>query len=296
LNEGELRDQENRPVALLIEDQPDLLRAKQNLFSISGFQPICVRTAAEALREFIATPAVDIIIADINLDVSNADDKSGVDVATTIRDMRRDVPIVAVSGRVDLLTEGECRPFSDTLVKGKSLSINDYFAKVDEWLGEAIAYRERRTECGRRAVAALDADDESHAIDYEVLREFLPGRRLTDDPQTGGGRVTPPDEVLRAAGWWLQLIQAGQTVRTDTAVDTRTQLAVPIWLRKDGADHLAVLHGYSFVSCRAAEPGAAVEQLLRIMAACHENRLQLYDDVNEGERRRLLGHLKAVFG
>ena len=289
---------ENRPVALLIEDRPELLRAKQNLFSVSGFQAICVRTAAEALREFVATPAVDIIIADVNLDVSNDRDKSGIDVAATIRQMRRDVPIVAVSGHVNSLKDGEREPFSDSLVKGTSLTIRDYDAKLEKWLGEAVAYRQRRTDSSRRAVAALEADEQSHTIDYEVLREFLPGRQSTEELDVSGPRVTAPDEVLRAAGWWLQLVQAGQRVRNDDASDARTLLEVPIWLRKDGAEHMAVLHGYSFVSCRAASAGAAVEQLLRIMASAarDEARLDVYEDVNPAERRRLLGHLKAVFG
>jgi CheY-like chemotaxis protein len=287
---------ENRPVALLIEDDANLLRAKQNLFNVSGFQAICVRTAAEALREFVATPAVDIIIADINLDITNDADKSGIDVATTIRQMRRDVPIVAVSGRVDSLDKAEREPFNDSLVKGKKLSILDYDAKLELWLDQAVAYRERRTASSKRAVVALEADHESHAIDYEVLREFLPGRQTTEESDDSGAHVAAPDEVLRAAGWWLQLVQAGQAVRSDDMNDARTLLAVPIWLRKDGAEHLAVLHGYSFVSCRAIDAGAAVEQLLRIMSACHEGRLDVYEDVNAGERRRLLGHLKAVFG
>src|SRR5687767_1688091 len=134
--------QDSCPVALILEDQPDLLKSRRNLFNVSGFQAICVRTAAEALREFIGTPAVDIIVADINLDTLNADDVSGVSVATTIRAMRPDVPIVAVSAKVDSLSSSQRQPFTDALVKGKKLNISDYNGKLEQWRDEAVAYRE----------------------------------------------------------------------------------------------------------------------------------------------------------
>jgi CheY-like chemotaxis protein len=282
----------NRPIALLVEDKPDLLKARRNLFNVSGFQAICVRTAAEALREFIATPAVDIIVADINLDPHDEHDVSGVDVAATIREMRPDVPIVAISGQFDSLSKAQTGLFTDSLVKGKSLSIPDYDAKLDKWRGDAIAYRERRTTSSKRALEALE-DGESHVIDYQVLREFLPGRKSTSESETPSTSVASADEVLRAAGWWLQLIQAGKTVGSDS---TSTRLAVLVWLRKDESDHLAVLHGYSFLACRAPEAGEAVERLLAIMAAYHSGRLHLGSAINEAERQRLARHLNAVFG
>ena len=281
----------NRPVALLVEDKPELLKAKQNLFNVSGFQAICVRTAAEALREFIATPAVDIVIADINLDSSNRWDVSGVDVAAAIHDMRPGVPIVAVSGQFDSLSQEQTRPFCDSLIKGKNLTLPDYNAKLEQWRDEAIAYRERRTNSSKRAVESLEVDLQVPAVDFEVLREFLPGRRTSKESRPRRSAVASPDEVLREAGWWLQLVQAGRTV----GAGTRTELAVLVWLRKEESDHVAVLHGFSFLSCRGEEPADAVEQLLKIMAAYNSGKMPPPPDVSEGERQRLLAHLEAVF-
>jgi CheY-like chemotaxis protein len=286
----------NRPVALLVEDKPELLKAKQNLFNVSGFQAICVRTAAEALREFIATPAVDIIVADLNLDSSNEQDLSGVDIAVTIREMRPDVPIVAVSGQIESLNAAQTQPFTDSLIKGKKLSLDDYDAMLTKWHEEAIAYRERRTTCSKRVVEALEAHSESPPVDYEVLREFLPGRQHTVEGQPRRACVTSPDEVLREAGWWLQLIQAGKTVGNGLkTASTRTQLAILVWLRKEDAEHVAVLHGFSFLSCKGPEPSEAVERLLKLMAAYHSGRMLLASDVNESERHRLLKHLNTIF-
>ena len=166
------------PVALLVEDKPELLKAKQNLFTVSGFQAICVRTAAEAMREFIATPAVDIIVADLNLDSANEQDLSGMEVAARIREMRPDVPIVAVSGQIDSLSTAQRQPFTDSLIKGKKLTLGDYDAMLEKWRSDAIAYRERRTSSSKRAVEALEARAEATPVDYEVLREFLPGRQI----------------------------------------------------------------------------------------------------------------------
>lgn len=284
------------PVALLVEDKPELLKAKQNLFTVSGFQAICVRTAAEALREFIATPAVDIIIADLNLDSANEHDLSGMDVAARIREMRPDVPIVGVSGQIDSLSTAQRQPFTDSLIKGKKLTLGDYDAMLEKWRGDAIAYRERRTSSSKRAVEALEARAEATPVDYEVLREFLPGRQSTIEPQARQNSVASPDEVLREAGWWLQLIQAGKTVGNGFTTSTRTQLAVLIWLRKDDSDHIAVLHGFSFLSCKGPEPAEAVERLLKLMAGYHAGKLPPATDVNESERRRLRTHLDAVFG
>jgi CheY-like chemotaxis protein len=279
---------DNCPVALILEDQPDLLKSRRNLFNVSGFQSICVRTAAEALREFIGTPAVDIIVADINLDTLNEDDVSGVSVATTIRAMRPDVPIVAVSAKVDSLSNTQRQPFTDSLVKGQRLTSRDYDGKLEQWRNEAVAYRERRSASSKRAIQALEADG-SRVIDYAVLREFLPGRQA-DTEQTSSASVPSADEVLRAAGWWLQLIQAGEAAGDNTP---STRLAVPVWVRKEETDHIAVLHGFSFLSSRATEAAEAVEQLLQLMAAFHSGRQPL--NVSNSERERLLSHLKAVF-
>jgi CheY-like chemotaxis protein len=284
------------PVALLVEDKPELLKAKQNLFTVSGFQAICVRSAAEAMREFIATPAVDIIVADLNLDSANEQDLSGMEVAARIREMRPDVPIVAVSGQIDSLSTAQRQPFTDSLIKGKKLTLGDYDAMLEKWRSDAIAYRERRTSCSKRAVEALEARAEAIPVDYEVLREFLPGRQSTIEPQARQSSFASPDEVLRDAGWWLQLIQAGKTVADGFTTSTRTHLAVLVWLRKEDSDHIAVLHGFSFLSCKGPEPAEAVERLLKLMAGYHAGKLPPATDVNESERRRLRTHLDAVFG
>lgn len=295
------RHEPNRPVALLIEDKPDLLRARQNLFNVSGFQAICVSSACEALREFIATPAVDIIIADINLDSENAADVSGVDVAATIREMRPDLPIVAVSGQVDSLRDVQTRPFTDILVKGKRLTLPDFDAKLDQWRQDAIAYRERRSLSGKRAIEALEAIEDFQPVDYEVIREFLPGRQTTaaqpeQQPEQARRTVPSPEEVLRDAGWWLQLIQAGKSVAGDSIRNSRTRLAVLVWIKCDEPDYVAVLHGFSSVSYRARTPEDAVEGLFKIMAGYHSRALPLEPSVGEAERPRLQAHLAGVFG
>jgi CheY-like chemotaxis protein len=284
----------NRPVALLVEDTPELLRARQHLFNVSGFQAICVSTAVDALREFIATPAVDIIIADINLDRANEDDVSGVDVAATIREMRPDLPIVAVSGRIDSLLESQRRPFTDTLVKGKKLTAPDFDAKLEKWRDDAIAYRERRSLSGKRAVAELEANDDFQPIDYQVIREFLPGRHPVDGAD-GRRAVATPEEVLREAGWWLQLVQAGKPVAANGAGGARTQLAVLVWVRSEGAEVVAVLHGFSSVSYRGSSCDEAVEGLFKILYGCHSGALRL-ENVGEAERQQLRTHLAGIFG
>jgi CheY-like chemotaxis protein len=249
---------------------------------------ICVRTAAEALREFIGTPAVDIVIADINLDPNDERDVSGVDVARTIREMRPDVPIIGVSGQFDSLSPAQTEPFTDSLVKGRSISPDDFDDKLDRWRREAVAYRERRTTFSKRALLEVLTTGEQTRVDYEVLREFLPGRATST--VLAAAPVPSADEVLRQAGWWLQLIQAGRVSTGD-----RIRQAVPVWLRKEESQHLAVLHGHSFLSARAPAVAEAVEELLRLMAAWHTGRLAP-ESVSEPERQRLFAYLARVFG
>lgn len=287
--------QNNRPVALLIEDRPELIKATQNLFNVSGFQSICVRTAAEALREFIATPAVDIVIADINLDQSNHGDVSGVDVATTIRSMRPDLPIVAVSGRVGQLDDRQAQPFTDSLVKGKPLTLQDYDTKLDQWRQDAIAYRERRSMSGKQAVEALDARDDFEPIDYEVVREFLPGRQRPEHRNRRSESPSSPEDVLRQAGWWLRLLQAGHPVRDNGDAVPRTRLAILVWVNSSGGMFTAVLHGFSSVTYRGATLDDAVDGLMKLMRGYHAGAVPLGPDIGEAERPRLLSHLAAVF-
>jgi CheY-like chemotaxis protein len=83
-----------KPTVLFVDDSVDSLRAIGDLMESQGLNVITASTFSAALRA-IETRPIDAIICDINLNLSNPNDRSGVHIAEYARKAKPGIPIMA---------------------------------------------------------------------------------------------------------------------------------------------------------------------------------------------------------
>jgi CheY-like chemotaxis protein len=279
-----------RPVALVVEDRRSLLDTRRKLLVHHGFQAIGAMTVSDALREFRATPAIDIVVTDINLDEYNKEDRSGIELARALRDRRPRMPLMAISGQIDTLDTEEKSTFDDYLLKG-ALNVTTLEEKLQDWRHRALEYRQHRAEKAKSELARLRNVGAASEVDVEVLRDFLPGAHLThEDPAD----FQTPDDMLRKEGWRLRLVDAGFAV-TDSDGLVSTSTVVPFWLKQEGGLAIAVLHSHSCIYHDGANDDEAVKGALELMFGYAQEFKKDTTGSDSAELAELREYLQKVF-
>jgi two-component system KDP operon response regulator KdpE len=123
---------------LVVDDEPQLLRALRINLSVRGYEVCTAATGTEALHA-AADAKPDVVILDLGLP-----DMSGIEVITGLRGWLS-VPIIVLSARTD----------SSDKVRALDAGADDYVTKpfgMDEFLARLRA-------AARRGAAASDADE-----------------------------------------------------------------------------------------------------------------------------------------
>src|SRR5688500_4914680 len=89
---------EDKPIALIVEDKQRAAKARKDLFDAYGFVAIQASSKEEALQHLRSAPAIDIVVTDVNLDPEAPNDKSGVELAKEVRNLRPSMPVIGYSG------------------------------------------------------------------------------------------------------------------------------------------------------------------------------------------------------
>src|SRR2546423_1417629 len=94
------KNSESAPIVLIVEDQPDNLALRVELFKNAGCTALGVREADDAIRELRASPGIDLVFTDIHLRPSPTD-KSGVALAKLVKRSHSDLPVAGYSAYFD---------------------------------------------------------------------------------------------------------------------------------------------------------------------------------------------------
>ena len=136
---------QDRPIALIVEDDAESLKTRRQLFAGHGFQAIGASSEQEAIRQFRSTPTIDIVVTDINLENKDPTNRAGVAVAAAIRNQRRELPVMGLSGCIENLTGSEKEAFTEWLPKGK-MRVRALEDRIGHWRQSAIEYRRNRAK------------------------------------------------------------------------------------------------------------------------------------------------------
>ena len=86
------------PLALIVEDNERSALQRAAACHEHGFEVMIAPSREDAFRQLRSSPSVDLLVCDINLDIEDPDDKSGLAVAEVARKERPKLTIVGYSG------------------------------------------------------------------------------------------------------------------------------------------------------------------------------------------------------
>ena len=287
---------QDRPIALIVEDDADALETRRKLFAAHGFQPIGATSEQDAIRQFRSTPTIDIVVTDINLRNDDPSNRAGVTVATEIRNQRQALPVMGLSAcfRDRDLPDSDRSMFNEWLPKGK-FRVDALEKKLGRWRESALKYRRERAAAAKRELDKMRRSGRLPATpQVEMMRGFLPGTHAlhADD------EYVTPDEMLRSEGWRLHLVEAGFSCRDDQDAEdsvVRTVSVVPLWIRQRGSTTTALLHGHPCVCSEAPLEEDAIEGALSLMYGHHRQFSEASDEPPSREMRALRDYLRGVF-
>lgn len=161
-------------VKVLLLDDDDLNRElSRQIFQLHDVAVVCARTVADAERELIAAPEIDVISVDVSLR-GLGHDKDGAVLAQRLRAIRPDLPIIGYSSYFDenALSSPERGAFTAYFSRGgSSKDIDEYVARC---LDEGARYRSRRREVWSREIAELARTDHPEDAHGLARRRFGP--------------------------------------------------------------------------------------------------------------------------
>lgn len=287
----ELAELTSRPTALLVEDDPDALKYRSKLLEASGFMALGVSGPDEALREFRAVPAIDLVLTDIHLKPKIRRDMSGLRVAKEIRRIDKKIPIVGYSA---FFSEGdlpkhELKIFDQYFPKGAGH--DKILADVGVWKDLAEAYRTARSQWAASKLAEFRQQFPVGKSEFSLLRRLVPD-------QTADAEEDSIDDILRKAGFRLRLIEPGTRRPRVDAGEGKMISPVAVWLRTEAKAVVAEVYGYPELYSYGDDDEEAIRNILLLMDGFYEEFKRSGDEEHELSivTNRLKSFLIHVFG
>lgn len=164
------------PTILFIEDDKEIREFEKKNLEKYGCNVLDCDNSIEAIKTFMLTPGVSLVLTDIDLK-SNSErrkgllDKSGIHIAQFIRNIERNVPIIGYSGcwSSDQLSNTEKSYFSETIDKS--------ILKLSELRNFTKSVVDKATNYAKLSVEYFEelANDfvQKNLLDESDLYEFL---------------------------------------------------------------------------------------------------------------------------
>ena len=116
------------PVALIADDQPDVLAALRLLLKSEGYRIEAVSSAHAAL-DAIRNNNYDVVLMDLNYARDTTSGQVGLDLISSIRSIDETLPVIAMTawGSIDLVVEAMQRGVRDFVFDGSILGIKQSF-------------------------------------------------------------------------------------------------------------------------------------------------------------------------
>lgn len=265
---------ENEFLALLVDDNPNVLRAVKDYFQRHGLRAIAASNVREALRHVKSTPALDVVITDIDLDpdpISN--DTGGVTLAKEIRKIRATLPVLAYTAHKesDFDTLIDWSVFNAPLSKGGGP--DEVKQNLEICLRHAQGHRLKRISGAKEELLRLQNKYDIPDHDVATLRSFLPGAQevafLESRSESRG--MLNADDLLRRAGYELHLIEAGKKLGDEEVGQAVTLVPIPVWIRKDEGFFVAELYGHPCVYAEGTTAEDAIASITMLMCGYQQD-------------------------
>lgn len=118
-----------RPVILLVEDEPSLLRALTYLLVGAGYEVTPTRNGLDALDIVRCAGAIDVVLSDVGLPGLRGDR-----LATELRRIRPELPVLLMTGFCGAVTPANAASLGVAAVLEKPVEMDDLLAAIEDAL------------------------------------------------------------------------------------------------------------------------------------------------------------------
>jgi CheY-like chemotaxis protein len=255
------------PLMLLVDDDGASLQQRRAMYDDVGFATLAVEDEYQAIREFIASPGVDVVITDIRLHAKMPLDKSGVKLARQLKAINPDLPIVGYSAAFaeNELTDEERSLFTSFHARGNATP-REIVKNVLFWKEIAIAAAGKRLAEAQTRLQRYREKYGQTSPEFSIMRFLVPNRLVHTD-----GDISSVEDVLRRAGFELRLINRGTERPTVTDSVAHLQSPLMLWLRRDGEVTISEVYGFSEFYSYGDNEEEAIANVLRLMDGFHRD-------------------------
>jgi CheY-like chemotaxis protein len=252
---------------LLVDDDAASLQQRRDMYDEVGFATLAVGDEEQAIREFIASPGVDVVITDIRLHAKMPMDKSGVKLARELKAINPDLPIVGYSAAFaeNELTDQERALFTEFFARGNATP-REIVKSVLSWKQLAMETGERRRAEARSRLQGYREKYGQSSPEFSIMRFLVPNRLIHTE-----GDVSSVEDVLRKAGFELRLINRGTSRPTIKDGVAYLQLPLLLWLRQDGDVTISEAYGFSELYSYGDSEEDAIRNILLLMDGFHRD-------------------------
>jgi CheY-like chemotaxis protein len=286
-----LETDESTVIALVVDDNKRVLKAKRELLHDQGIITFGVTNYHDAIREFRSVPRVDMVITDINLstdELYSGKDTSGATLAQVLRAISSELPIYGYSA---IFAEGQISDelsgaFTAYYPEGK-LTLDQQLEYAVAWKAAAVQHRDQRLERAKHELERLKASYQMPDPNYSTLRDLTPGSGPTEDQDS-------IEEVLERAGYRIKLIEPGGARPRIDGAYARTRGPIVLWIRESGGITIAEVYAYPELYGHGETEERAIADVLLLMDG-YANDLQ-GDDASSLDPKvlRLRNYLNSV--
>jgi len=165
---------ENQKTILLVENEVIIAMAEKTTLEKFGYAVIIAITGEEAIEIVEKSPAIDLILMDIDL----GSGMDGTEAAAIIL-QKRDLPVVFLSGHTEpeIIARTEKITAYGFLVKNSSETVLQALIKIVFKLFESTSKEKRRISQGDDALEALHKSEEQYR---SIINTFPDGISITD--------------------------------------------------------------------------------------------------------------------
>ena len=166
-----------RPTVLLVEDNPTILKQREEVFRSFSFDTVVAEDYEGALAKFRATPGISLLATDVNLNPDDENNREGIQLAGEIHAIMPALPLIALSGVVSEHTFRQSKKaavFKNSLTKGTGDSGRKLRERLPEWRKWAVEYLEKRISAREVELRRLKSKYNISDYDFDLMREFVP--------------------------------------------------------------------------------------------------------------------------
>ena len=237
---------------LVVDDEERTRKVRKLQLEEGGWSVLLAASSDEAMRELAASPHVDAVITDASLIPNDPTDRSGIDLARTIRELfGPDLPIMAYSAYVAdrPLTDEERALFTHRVPKAimKPGEIGQHLGRLES---VARKHRQKRVEQSKAAHEQMRDRVSLEPVDpAETVRRLMPE----------GVAPAGVELALRDAGYKLQLVHS--------PVFKPSADPILVWTRerREGEEAEAEVYGQPTLYAHSGTVQDAVSQLVELM-------------------------------